>query len=299
MTSAMVTGSSNRALQHHTLSNSSRNSSTCLLEDAHCSLRGPGHALDGLKNQCILWDESCTGNNESAVDNFWKSRRLLFENKCFLADVDTSPECTTSNPTGRMSAFEKAKNWMRTPECLILHYDKWGDPNRLGAFQNDIYLNSTCCGNCKVLVEKVDVYFWPEPNADTSCESIIGEEVSSVADGATTDEYGSVYWGCTLTLPWDQRYSDTSTMIITTATLTSVASMQFKTYNYNPWEESPCGIETMSSSTGNRTSVITMSSSSNFTRTAAIRGRAPLRPRANSLIAATSASTAVVDGFTL
>lgn len=301
-TQDLTTGPSSHTILYNTGYNSSRNSSTCLLQEAYCPFRDGRHALDGLRNECVLWDDSCQGNNESAIERFWDSRPLLLRNKCFL-DMDHMPNCTSSNPPGRMSALADAKKWMRTPECLKLHYERWGDPNRQGSFQNDLYLNSTCCGGCDIVVDKVDVYFWPEPNADTSCQSIIGEEVSSVADGATTDDLGNVYWGCTATLsPEDRVYPNSSTTIFTTATLTSVASMQFKTYLYNPWDESQCGNGSKSSSSETRVTTVaalSASSFSNFTRTSAVERRPSLRPRANSLVAGPNISTAIVGTHTL
>ena len=298
-TKDLTTGPSSYTMQYSAGHNSSRNSSTCLLQEAYCPFRDGRHALDGLRNECVLWDNSCKGNNKSAVERFWDSRPLLFQNKCFL-DMDHLPNCTSSNPPGRMSALADAKKWMRTPECLKLHYERWGDPNAEGSFQNDLYLNSTCCGQCDIVVDKVDVYFWPEPNADTSCQSIIGEEVSSVADGATTDELGRVYWGCTATLsPEDRIYQNESTTIFTTATLTSVASMQFKTYLYNPWDESECGNDSKSSSNDTRATTVATSLFSNFTRTGTDERRPSLHPRANSLVAGPNVSTAIVGTHTL
>ena len=294
-----ATTPSSHTLQYNTGYNSSHNSSICLLEEAYCPFRDGRHALDGLRNECVLWDNSCKGNNESAVENFWDSRLLLFKNKCFL-DMDHMPNCTSSNPPGRISALADAKKWMRTPECLKLHYDRWGDPNAEGSFQNDLYLNATCCGQCDIVVDKVDVYFWPEPGADTSCQSIIGEEVSSVADGATTDKFGEVYWGCTATLaPEDRVNPNISTTIYTTATLTSVASMQFKTYLYNPWDESQCGNDSNSNSNDNRATTVAAASFSNFTRTSAIERRPSLLPRAHSLAAGPNVSIATVGTHTL
>ena len=298
-TQDLATVPSSHIMQYNTGYNSSHNSSTCLLEEAYCPFREGHHALDGLRNECVLWDNSCKGNNESAVENFWDSRPLLFKNKCFL-DMDHMHNCTTSKPPGRMSALADAKKWMRSPECLKLHYERWGDPNAEGSFQNDLYLNATCCGQCDIVVDKVDVYFWPEPGADTSCQSIIGDEVSSVADGATTDKFGEVYWGCTATLaPEDRANPNISTTIYTTATLTSVASMQFKTYLYNPWDESQCGNDSKSSSNDTRATTVAAASFSNFTRTSAIQRRPSLRPRAHSLAAGPNVSIATVGTHTL
>lgn len=264
--------------------NGSHNGSTCLLQDVYCSLRGPGHALDGFYDDCVLWDTACTGEQSTAATKFFGDFSAITNNACFL---DLSPECTTSNPAGRMSVFNDVKNYMRSPKCLLLQHSLYPDPNHSAAFQQDLYLNATCCDNCQVEADKVDVYYWPEPNADTSCQSIIGDEVSRADAGATTDDSGNVYWGCTSWLPRDEIAGTDSSTIWTTATLTSVASLQFKAYIYNPWQESPCGNITMS-----------LSSLSNTT-TGILTRLVSLHPRGHSLVATNNASTTVLGTFTL
>ena len=264
--------------------NGSHNGSTCLLQDVYCSLRGPGHALDGFYDDCVLWDTACTGETSTAATKFFGDFSAITNNDCFL---DLSPECTSSNPPGRMSVFNDVKNYMRSPKCLLLQHSLYPDPNHSAAFQQDLYLNATCCDNCQVEADKVDVYYWPEPNADTSCQSIIGDEVSRADTGATTDDSGNVYWGCTSWLPRDEIVGTDSSTIWTTATLTSVAALQFKAYIYNPWQESPCGNVSVSlSSISNRTTGI-------LTRPASI------QPRGHSLVAPNNASTTVLGSFTL
>ena len=186
-----------------------------------------------------------------------------------------------------MSAFSEAKDFMRSPQCLLLRHKMYPDPNHEAEFQNDLFLNATCCDNCEVVVDKVDVYYWPNPNGDTSCKKIIGDEVSSAAAGATTDGDGNVYWGCTSFLSQSERFGTESTTIVTTATLTSVASLQFKDYVFNPWQESPCGN-------------ISPSLPSNNTQDAAITPRhASLKPRDHSLAATNNVSTAISGTYTL
>ena len=87
----------------------------CLLQEAYCSLQGPGHSLDGLKDECVLWDSTCSGNKSLATTQFYGSVvNELMKNVCFR---DSSPDCSKNNPVGRLSAFNKVKNWMRSPEC--------------------------------------------------------------------------------------------------------------------------------------------------------------------------------------
>ena len=222
-------------------SNGSDSGSTCVLQNAYCSLQGSGHALDGLRDVCVLWDKSCCGNSALAPQSYWKENLwTITSNDCYF---DYSLDCTKSNPAGRMSAFEEFKNWMRGPQCLasspliagdpvricgpfsscsepdielrdlfqehslplcsLIYFMSWSHflkeryiltlnhvQNDAMVYQGDEFLNATCCGgNCQIVADKVDVYYWPDPLADTSCSSIVGSEVSYIADGATTNSW--------------------------------------------------------------------------------------------------------------
>lgn len=115
----------------------------------------------------------------------------------------------------------------------------------------DEFLNVTCCGEtCQIVADKVDVYYWPDPGANTSCLSIVGNEVSYVADGATTDDLGHVYWGCTVYGTSLGIMADQTTSFVETASLTSVAGISYKAYVFNPWDPSQCGNQSASLASG-------------------------------------------------
>ena len=102
---------------------------TCVLQDQYCSLQGRGHALDGMRDVCVLWDNSCCGNNASAAENYWNEHlNAVTSNACFFS---YSPECARSNPPGRMSAFAGLKDWMRGPQCFESNPVIAEDPVRL------------------------------------------------------------------------------------------------------------------------------------------------------------------------
>lgn len=320
-------------------SNNASSSNTCALRNAYCSLQGSEHALDGLRDLCILWDKSCCGNSALAPQNYWKDKlNSVTSNGCFF---DQSPDCTTSNPPGRMSAFAGLKNWMRGPQCYesnpLIAGDPVGllDPNSLYSvlesycpivlrrsssesaprtflvtqtskpqrimltrnhkqndamvFQGEEYLNTTCCGDdCQINADRVDVYYWPDPLADTSCSSIVGNGVSYVADGATTDDTGHLYWGCTVYGTSLGIMADQSSTVVRTATLSSIAGISYKAYLVNPWDPSQCGNVSA-----------TLSSQQNST----IQSRgvpASLHPRGHSLIITDpGVSTTVLGDYTL
>ena len=78
----------------------------------------------------------------------------------------------------------------------------------------------------------MDLYYWPEPNSDQSCLSIVGDSVRPLDYGATT-EGSTTYWACN----WTQS---STTGILTTAQITTVGSLAVKLSSYNPWSSSPC-----------------------------------------------------------
>ena len=229
----------------NTINNTSSAISSCLLQDKYCSLQGSSHALDGLRDVCVLWDSSCCGDTSRAAAKYWSEHlSTISSNDCF---VNSSASCTALNPPGRLSAFSELKNWMRSPQCFDSNPMVSGDSNDAMVYHEDEFLNVTCCGDCEVVADQVDIYIWPDPLADTSCLSIVGDGLSHVSDGATTDATGGLYWGCTA---WGASFGpndDESMTIVRTASLTTIASIPVKYYLYNPWDASPCGTTSNSS----------------------------------------------------
>ena len=201
--------------------------STCRLQDPYCTFQGSQHALDGLTDVCQFWDSdsSCSGSRTLAPEAFSSSPGFwsITANPCFLDPVS---RCTASNPVGRMSAFSAMRDWMRSPECSsFIHLD----PTEGAPFYE------TCCGSCYIYADTIDIYYWPEPNANTSCLSIIGDDpAKDVAYGATTGP-GTVgtYWGCVDT-------ASGSTELTIEAILTSVGSLTFRSQRLNPWDDYGC-----------------------------------------------------------
>ena len=90
-----------------------------------------------------------------------------------------------------------------------------------------------CCGTCYIYGPNVDVYYWPEPDADTSCLSIIGSDVVPLDVGAQTDEAGVVYWAASTNL------YDIYVPTVTTALITTINGVVVKEAIANPWGASP------------------------------------------------------------
>ena len=208
-----------------------------------------------LEQFCVLWNSSCTGNIQSARNDFFANHiaDTLISNECFL-EQPTDPSqpnrlegCNKIEPAQRLLRFGQAKNWMRSPQCLS-NASVWSSFHPDLAANSDFFPNKdpgaeSCCAKCDISVKDVDIYYWPEVGVDTSCLNIIGNGSNPIDYGATTtsQEYAyigrssssvaySTYWGC--------KGPDSS--ITTTAYLTTINSITFKASSYNPWSPPPC-----------------------------------------------------------
>ena len=103
-------------------------------------------------------------------------------------------------------------------------------------------------GSCWLIVGNVDIYYWPEPNMDTSCLSIIGNSSFPVMQGATTSIVRDVfsnrsmgenyYWGCTA-----QDLASKGSIITTAVVAFQIGGYSFKSSVLNPWSPPPCSVE--------------------------------------------------------
>ena len=138
---------------------------------------------------CPLWDSTCTGNRTEALLTFFNHTIVnLFADDCFLDDGHEfggtgnlfALKCTSSLvPASSSSIRSKVKSWLRQPECSMAGQEAAAINSILGT-------DGECCVPCEVGGKNVDVYYWPSPEADTSCLSIIGNNVHPPLDGATT-----------------------------------------------------------------------------------------------------------------
>lgn len=243
--------------------------------------------MDGLSDVCILWDTACSGDRSSATKQFYGTvAGALEQNSCFYSP---SIECTKNNPLGRMSAFGEVKKWMRSPQCdqenpAVMNLKGTNDEYLIN---EDSFFNQTCCGDCQVAADQVDVYYWLSNRTNISCLSIIGDGISDLAVGGTTEGPGQIYWGCTTYYSLSGWPRPGSPFLATTATLTTIASITFRTYLYNPWTDL-CDKPSVSLTSASNTIV-----KSNGTSRL-------LRPRGHTLLAPNaSVSTAVLGDFTL
>ena len=237
----------------------------CDLDDMFCFFRNHDGTLTkanptSLDDMCVLWDSSCSGNRTTAIEKFFRSTVDFGGNACFeQTPGGDSSACVTYNPPARLLEWEKIKRWMRSSQCssALEVYDELrktshGTSER---FYPDV---STCCLRCYIQAANVDLYYWPEPDADTSCLNIIGGSVRPLDYGATkrsvsvlhqlTQRVDTVtYWGCTAntlktdTLTYNGRLTTwNSRTTITTAKISTIGSLTVKLSAFNPWSSAPC-----------------------------------------------------------
>ncbi len=213
-----------------------------------------------LAEQCVLWNSSCKGDTNSAAQNFFDNMVMLDEKPCWKGSANVSLHCTEYEPAETLSAMSQIKDWMRGSECMSM-LAKFDGPTDTPTSSTAIISTSpstasgeTCCGLPIIEAQNVDIYYWPEPGANTACLSIIGNHVNPLYYDATTGS-GPAYWGCTARNPktsistsfLDSPGTDISwtlvtdvQSIITTAQITSVNSLTFKYPLVNPWSPPAC-----------------------------------------------------------
>lgn len=249
-----------------TLGTGYRNGTGCALTDNSCAFPPITNTIQvpqlmGLGDQCLLWDDYCSGNKTLAIENFFGGtfRRLnnAVNGYCF---ADTSqPSC---KPPERNAELEKIKSWMRSPQCMSSGSAYIQSNSIFMAGNTDpTHPANSCCGTGTLYTDNVEVYYWPVPEANTSCLSVVGDKFYP-RDGATMfsvdTTFTQTYWGCTGHLP-----GDTSLSYIETATMQTFGAIPYKAYEVDPWGGSVACIETTSTS----------SAANNFTKVGSLRAR--------------------------
>ena len=183
-----------------------------------------------LREECILWNSSCTGNRTAALNEFFgQTLYTLGKDECWI------DQCT-DHVQEINAILDPVKSWMRTPACRSDQVEFHGTRPA----PNTSYAYPSCCESCSFMNSDVEIYYWPDPSVhtDTSCLSIVGTDVYPVDYGATTSsklgELGT-YWGCSTS---DDVIGPT---VAVTAQLVDTWSMTFKSYLTNPYIDTRCG----------------------------------------------------------
>ena len=216
------------------------------------STTSSGYAFPDFSQYCVLWDDSCLRSRSwtfpdahpyTYLDSF--ELEVCFGNPFCQCMVDG-----VLAPAASTSSYAELLKFMRSPQCL-------SSP-------------ASCCQYFPCIFEPtaVELYYWPDPDADTSCLSIIGDSIYPWDYGATTTTFteyspaelsirgmGSIqtYWGCAKTYMTTYSGHDYSTYsgidasswliteIVTTAVMESIQGLKFKSSKFNPWEaDQPC-----------------------------------------------------------
>lgn len=233
---------------------------SCTLGVSSCSAAGVdltyyGTAMKELPDECLLWDDSCSGNRTLALKEFFnESIWEVRQNACFM-----EYERCKYNPPGQAEAFSKIKNYLRSPQC-VSNAVEYGISFDVGASSISSQLLAatsglpgSCCWQCELSTSNVDIYYWPEPDANTSCLSIVGDAVNPLGLGATTDN-GVTYWGCKPKTPLTVYNAELAIggppgaamivqSIITTAMVRTYGGIKYKQRVVNPWSSQGCGYE--------------------------------------------------------
>lgn len=91
-----------------------------------------------------------------------------------------------------------------------------------------------CDAECNLDGFEVNIYYWPEPDANMSCLSIVGDNYDVPLQGATTDQFGNSIWGCTT------QNSVSVPLYVTTAIMTTIGGHSLKESLFNPWHSVVC-----------------------------------------------------------
>lgn len=273
----------------------------CYLGQQDCTYTGMTRTVVGpdkplhLSEECLLWNNSCTGNKTLALEEFFSVGTLnwLEENECFVKPENASLDCSKYVAQNVLSEFAVIKDWMRSPQCLSsnsefqLMQGQTPLPHSFG---------QSCCNYCEISGQNVDVYYWPDADADTSCLSIVGSSVNPPLYGATRSvttpdplETSTItYWGCNV----EDSFSGQSYM--TTALLTSIGDVTFKQALVNPWSAPSC-IEKASALPSSTISV----EARRFHASIHARGHSLVLPPNVTQMDGLLITTAVMEGFTL
>lgn len=302
----------------------------CAIGDNYCSFEGNDRIANfrtkTFNDQCLLWDTACSGNRTLAIEHFFNNTLVLLSySECFSEFSSEDPpgsrgirvlpsDCEKFNTPERLSEWQKIKNWMRSPDCVSAQNErkKMGGKIILDIpaplIPPEVGVPPSCCGVCEVGAANVDIYYWPEPDVDTSCLDIIGTTVNPIGYGATTkalhvvdgDTSGpnQTFWACPAENPMTYHdFGITNVQsIVTTASLTNIGSLEVKVPLFNPWASSPC-IKTDTTSP----------SSNGSNSSAELHARYGIQAREHSLVIPSSitkengspVSTAVLGNFTL
>lgn len=204
--------------------------------------------IPGYHSFCPLWNSSCTGNQTVAYAQFQKHRHWVGGSFCTSNDSAPCSLDGVTVPQSLRSGVSEMLSFARSPRCYYL----WDEGFDIPTLPQP---SSPCCGPCTFEPTAVDLYYWPEEGANDSCLSIVGNDVHPLEFGATTgtntwvNPYGTpvsfevaTYFGCTVLAGFEATAQTitVSPSYQTSAVLTSIGTLTYKSPMVNPWSAYPC-----------------------------------------------------------
>ena len=160
--------------------------------------RSPQMLKEELDAESCLWEGSCTGNSTDIADQFFgkggTQAYLLRYNGTYPTCFNNEKSC----PSEDAAMFKPVRDWMRGSDCQ----------STMSAYHTEVFRGMGhgygCCEDCGLTAGKVQLYYWPEPDADESCLEEIGDyplDFGATTErqtirGITTKYEDVVYWGC-------------------------------------------------------------------------------------------------------
>ena len=201
-----------------------------------------------LRAECVQWNQSCTGNLGEAKNRFFQydgTRQYLLNYTFFDKTSDRYSLRAPYDTPPLLEFLRQIKAWSQSDVCDTsykeisdLSHSKFVDaynsrenvePNPDGIFPgpND---GSHCCNYGAIYAGNVDIYYWPEPDADTACLDVVGGEPHPIDYGASTDSRSTKYWGCIITDSTGQPWTSTTAWIATASPDVGVSFKQYLSY---------------------------------------------------------------------
>ena len=140
---------------------------------------------------------------------------------------------------------------MRSPDCVLAQNERKKMGGKVVSdipapfISPEVGVPPSCCGVGEVRASNVDIYYWPEPDVDTSCLDIIGTTVNPTGYGATTQALSLLgntigpnhtFWACPADNPMTHYAFDVIAVqsIVTTASLIDFGSLEVKISLFDP-----------------------------------------------------------------
>ena len=251
----------------------------------------PVDYIAGFQDFCALWNSSCSGDLDTAFNNFEKNVAWSGDGKFYDCGQDALINAGAL-PEKSRSLVTQLLTYAQSPQCTSryrdIHCPQFSVSSQ-SQCRASVFPASPCCGACWFEGTVVDLLYWPSEDSDTSCLSVIGNTVHPIDQEAITSTYldpannkvtSVVVYGCT-TMSRAPNGS-ISYEFENTASQLTIGTFRFKVDYWNPWKSHVSCVQSTGATAGSHYSHISA---------------APIRIRAHSLVNVTRASNKVVEAL--